>query len=280
VAVAVCLVGCGDQTSISDGGRVSGSTLTVYSLLPHTGPRANAARQIELGEKLALQQAHGRAGAFTVNFVARNLPSEQEAIAHATRDVVLDQGVIAVLGDLESRTARVTVPLLDAAGVLHVSPGVTGTGFANPSGRRTFASLLPGEEEKRAATLDLTGRERFYAGTDPARARGDVDDLLERHRRATIVLGPELFASDLPAAFADEPRVRFLTAVPEPPPEFVTAFRAAFPGEEPTELAALGWSGMREVLDAIAAAGDRARSRRAVIDAFRAPAATPPSVRG
>jgi ABC-type branched-subunit amino acid transport system substrate-binding protein len=298
---AALLAGCGDETSISDGGRVSGSTLTVYSFLPHEGPRGEAARQIELGEKLALAQAHGQAGEFAITYVAANLPGEQEQIAHATRDLVLDQGVIAVLGDLDSRTARVTVPLLDAAGVLHVSPGVTGTAFPNPSGRETFASLVPDEDVQAHAFADLaTGpvaieaegtetarslaeavesgvgeivptadaRTVFYAGSDPVNALGVVQGVLDENRRATVVLPQELWTSDLPHQLAAEPRVRFLTAVPEPSPEFVASFADAYPGREPTALAALGWAGMRDVLATLSATGEDARSRRAVIEAY------------
>jgi ABC-type branched-subunit amino acid transport system substrate-binding protein len=301
VLLALVLAGCGDQTSISAGGRVSGGTLTVYSFLPHTGPRAAAARQIELGEKLALQEAHGEAGAFVVNYAARNLPTDVEAIAHATRDIVLDQGVIAVLGDLDSRTARVTVPLLDAAGVLHVSPGVTGTGFANPSGDQTYGSLMPDDRAQAQAVAHLLpgplaveaegsetaqaladavaeavgetvpvkrARTVFYAGSDPVNALGAVQGILAENRRATVLLAHELSTTDLPQRLAGRRRVLFVSALPEPTPAFEAAFRQAYRGEEPTPLAALGFNGMREVLAAIDSAGAQARSRRAVIEAY------------
>lgn len=304
---ALALAGCGDQTSISGGGRVSGDTLTVHSLLPDAGPRAAAARQVELGEKLALRDAGGRAGAFTVNYVARGIPvgpdglGRPEQIATAVRDLVLDQGVIAVLGDLDSGTARTTVPLLNAAGILHVSPGASGTGFANPTGRRSFGALVPDDSVQAQAVAELapgplaveaegseaaqrlaeavgdaagrtvpTARARtvFYAGSDPVNARGVVTDIRARHPRARILLAQELSTTDLPERFAGDRRVRFLTAAPAPTPEFAAAFRAAYPGVTPSAQAMLGYLGMNEILAAVEAAGGRARSRQAVIDAF------------
>lgn len=170
VLVAATLgAGCGDTTSITDGGRVAGTTLTVYSLLPQ-GNRSPATRDLVLGEKLALQQARGRAGGFTVNYVAAPLPAGggQRAVAAAVREVMRDPGVAAVIGDLGLRTARVSVPLLNAAGILHVSPAVTYPGFERrvpgdpgapdryrPSGRTSFVPLVAGDE---AAALTRAAR--------------------------------------------------------------------------------------------------------------------------
>ena len=169
LAAAVVAAGCGDTTSITDGGRVAGTTLTVYSLLPQ-GNRGPAARDLVLGEKLALQQARGRAGGFSINYVAAPLPAGggQRAVAAAVREVMRDPGVAAVIGDLGLRTARVSVPLLNAAGILHVSPAVTYPGFERrlprdpgapdryrPSGRRSFVPLVAGDE---AAALTRAAR--------------------------------------------------------------------------------------------------------------------------
>lgn len=166
---ALAAAGCGQTEGISRGGNIIGETLTVYSLLPEPGQ--GESRDLVDGERLALQQAAGRAGAFKVNFASLDetagVPSGElpGAVASAVRRTIADAQVVAVIGDLDARTAEVSVPLLNAAGVLHVSPGVAYPGFVTrvrpgepgrwyPAGPRTFFSLAP----------DATAQARALAG--------------------------------------------------------------------------------------------------------------------
>lgn len=149
--LALAAAGCGSE-STEGGGRVAGDNLVIYSLLPATP----VARDIVDGQKLALAGFEGRAGDFTVNFAVGRLPQgDEEQVAAAVREVVHDLQVSAVVGDLDSETARTTIPLFNAAGILHLSPGATYPGFVaafpgapeeeperwQPSPRRTFAPL-------------------------------------------------------------------------------------------------------------------------------------------
>ena len=75
-----------------------------------------------------------------------------------------------MIGDLSEATARTSVPLLNSAGVLHVSPGVTYPGFVRrvepgeperwyPAGRRTFFPLPPDDTaQARALAATVEGR--------------------------------------------------------------------------------------------------------------------------
>ena len=67
--------GCGrpSEGGISGGGKVIGRTVTVYSLTPDP---AGASRDFVDGEKLALADAGGRAGALAVNFSSLDLGGE------------------------------------------------------------------------------------------------------------------------------------------------------------------------------------------------------------
>ncbi len=173
-AGAMLVAGCGQAEGIEGGGLVIGETLTVYSLLP--APGDGRARDIVDGERLALQQAGGRAGRFKVNFVSLDETGDATGdelpgrVASAARDAISDMQIIAAIGDLEPETARVTVPLLNSAGILHVSPGVTYPGFSGaaaagepgrfyPTGRRTFFGLVPDDTaQARALAGALRGR--------------------------------------------------------------------------------------------------------------------------
>ena len=68
LAVAGC--GASKDEGISGGGKVIGRTVTVYSLTTDPG---GTHRDFVDGEKLALSDAGGRAGALAVNFTSLDL---------------------------------------------------------------------------------------------------------------------------------------------------------------------------------------------------------------
>lgn len=316
-AAALGAAGCGDRTSITDGGRVAGTTLTVYSLLPQAGDRASASADAVLGEKLALQEAEGRVGELTINFVSADLPAGRgkAAIANVTREVIKDPGIAAVIGDLSPDTARVTVPLFNEAGILHVSPGVATSPPPRtlPTGRRSFAPLLRGNEAAALArAARASGRVAVEATADPAQqaladdvrrrivkgtvdtsaadavvvvartsedAFGIVDGILGENPRARVLLPAELWQTGLPDRLKGRDRVSFVTQVAAPATGFAEAFEQAY-GRAPGPWAQVGYDGMRDVLGAIGRAGKRANSRQALIDAFFSePAQRAPFVR-
>ncbi len=116
---ALVLAGCGGSSEggISGGGKVIGRTVTVYSL---TSDPAGANRDFVDGEKLALADAGGRAGALAVNFSSLDLGGADEKLqAQAARRAITDPQIIAAVVD----ATDVTVPLFNAAGILQVAPG-------------------------------------------------------------------------------------------------------------------------------------------------------------
>ena len=138
---ALVLAGCGGSSEggISGGGKVIGRTVTVYSL---TSDPAGANRDFVDGEKLALADAGGRAGALAVNFSSLDLGGADEKLqAQAARRAITDPQIIAAVVD----ATDVTVPLFNAAGILQVAPGgdaaLASDPHAQPSGRRTVAAL-------------------------------------------------------------------------------------------------------------------------------------------
>jgi hypothetical protein len=148
---ALALAGCGTgaDEQIAGGGQLGGHTLTVYSL---TRDPYGATRDFVAGEKLALQQAHGKVGSLLVNFAAFDLGATRASAALATQRAIEDPQIIAAVAD----ATPVTVPLLNAAGVLQVTPGgdprLRRDPDLNPSGHQTahapladaFVAGLPG----------------------------------------------------------------------------------------------------------------------------------------
>jgi ABC-type branched-subunit amino acid transport system substrate-binding protein len=72
VALGLGLVACGEGDGRSDGGsKAAGSkTLTIYSSLPLQGGSRQTSEDVVAGEKLALEEAGGRAGRFAIKYVS------------------------------------------------------------------------------------------------------------------------------------------------------------------------------------------------------------------
>jgi hypothetical protein len=136
----LALAGCGGgaDAEITGGGKLGGSTLTVYSL---TADPEGAARDMVDGQKLALSDQRGKIGRLVVNFASLDLGAGDAAAAEATRRAISDPQIIAAVVD----ATPTTVPLLNAAGILQVAPGgdaaLATDPQAKPSGRRTLAPL-------------------------------------------------------------------------------------------------------------------------------------------
>jgi hypothetical protein len=140
-ALALLLAGCGGNADkeIAGGGQLGGRTLTVYSL---TRDPTGTSRDFVDGEKLALAQAHGRVGRLIVNFAALDLGATSASAATATQRAIEDPQIIAAV----AVATPVTVPLLNAAGILQAfpggDPGLARDPDLNPSGHRTAAGVL------------------------------------------------------------------------------------------------------------------------------------------
>jgi branched-chain amino acid transport system substrate-binding protein len=168
--------GCGSDQS--KGGTVKGDTLTVFSSLPLQGPEAARARSVLNGEKLALEDAGGKAGDFKVNFSFTDdaRPSDGTAgwhpdqVADNARKAVEDLRTIAYVGDLDSGASAVSIPITNEAGFAQVSPGSTAVGLTKlvpgaekgepdkyyPSGKRNFARVVPADDVEASAAAAWT----------------------------------------------------------------------------------------------------------------------------
>ena len=171
VACGAALAGCGTVVDINRGGRVAGTTLTVYTQLPQPG--RGASRDMVDAEKLALFDAKGAVGPYKINFIAidEGPPGSGDGAklsALALRDAIADPQVIALIGPGGSDTALATVPLLNAAGILEVSPGAGYPGLTDhagpgeperwqPSGRRTLGRIV-GDDRAQAPALLAAAR--------------------------------------------------------------------------------------------------------------------------
>jgi branched-chain amino acid transport system substrate-binding protein len=172
-AISLGVVGCGG-VSVSDVAEATGGELTIYSSEPLQGPSAEVSQQIIDGEKLALSDAHGRAGPFKIGYVSLDdaSPTGKEWNPGITetnaKTAAQDTSTIAYLGDFDSAATAVSLPLINAAGILQVSPASPYVGLTSsfnagqdeperfyPSGKRTFVRLAPGDIAQAQAQIEL-----------------------------------------------------------------------------------------------------------------------------
>ena len=170
---AVLAIGLTACERADEGAAETGSTtLTVYASLPLQGPAGPESAAVANGARLALREAGGKAGELVVKLAVLDdsTPAagrwDPEQTADNARTAVRDRTAIAYLGDGPSGATAISLPILNAAGVLQVSPtsgyqGLTGTQDAEngepekyyPSGVRTFARPVPGDEVQARALL-------------------------------------------------------------------------------------------------------------------------------
>jgi branched-chain amino acid transport system substrate-binding protein len=193
-AVLVAILGCGSDDEPG--------TLGVVTSLPLEGQSASVAQDVLDAQRLALDEAGGKAGGFEIELTAlsdstappgRWTPQRVRANATQAAD---DQDTIAYIGDLESAPTAVAMPILNRAGLLQVSPGATATALTQPTdtepklaaelrptGRTTFARVIPNDRLQASALLasvrEQGVRRLFIVAEDDEYGRGIASDVAE-----------------------------------------------------------------------------------------------------
>ena len=168
-ALALGVTACGGSSSSSGSGSsgISGSTLTIYSSLPLQGTSHDQSQAVINGEKLALKSAGGKVGKYTIKYVslddstAQNPGSADDGQTQQNaRKAVSDKSTIYFLGDFNSGGTKVSLPILNKAGIPQISPSNTYVGLTTSE-----AGSEPGEPTKYYPGLSKYGR--TYARTVP-----------------------------------------------------------------------------------------------------------------
>ncbi len=131
VAFGVGLTGCG-------GGGGDKNTIKIVSSLPRTGSAKGQTDAIVNGIKMALEEADYKVGDFKIVYedlddatAAQGQWTAERETANAEQ-AVKDADTMIYIGPYNSGAAKQSIPVLNAGGVLMISPAVTGPGFTKP----------------------------------------------------------------------------------------------------------------------------------------------------
>src|SRR5689334_20385764 len=172
VGSVVGIVACGSSSkssssasSGSSGSSSGGKVVNIYSSLPLQGAVNVQTIPVVNGIKLALAEAGGKAGQFKVNYVSLDDSTATSAAttcdvnqsAANARKVATDANAVLYIGEFNSGCSKVTIPILNQAGVPQISPANTYVGLTTndpgsapgepqkyyPTGKRTYLRIVP-----------------------------------------------------------------------------------------------------------------------------------------
>jgi branched-chain amino acid transport system substrate-binding protein len=169
---ALAAAGCSSSSSPVSAAP-SGNTVNIYSSLPMQGSSSAQTIPMVNGIKLALSQAHNKAGNFTVKYTALDDstaaagkwdPSQTAANA---REAATDANAVYYIGEFNSGASEVSIPILNQAGLAQVSPANTYVGLTTdlpgsasgepqkyyPVGTRNYLRIVPIDSIQAASDL-------------------------------------------------------------------------------------------------------------------------------
>jgi branched-chain amino acid transport system substrate-binding protein len=178
-ALSFGVAACGDDDEDGGGGGGTGSTtLTIYSSLPLQGDSRPQSEDVVRGEKLALEEAGGKVGKYTIKYVSLDSATaaagkwEPGQVSTNARKAAQDKSTIAYLGEFNSGASAISIPVINEAGILQISPSNTYVGLTRsqgadkgepdkyyPSGVRTYGRVVPADHIQAAAQVSYQKEE-------------------------------------------------------------------------------------------------------------------------
>lgn len=148
----------------------AGGVARVYVSLPRQGQGAASAAQIAKGLRVALADHKATAGGRRIRLVwmddAKGPRWNRARVVANARRAAADPSAIAYVGEGNSEATAVSMPIVNRAGLVHLSPvstasaltDATTAGRYQPSGVQTFFRPVPGDARQSAALLSATRR--------------------------------------------------------------------------------------------------------------------------
>jgi branched-chain amino acid transport system substrate-binding protein len=172
-ALAIGVTACGSDNG-GGGGGGGGKKVTIYSSLPLQGTSRPQNLDVIKGMKLALKQAGNKGGDCTITYKSLDDATAQAgqwdpgATSANARKAAQDKSAVAYLGEFNSGASAISIPITNEANLQQISPANTaleltknpgpgGKGAPQkyyPSGKRTYARVVPADHIQGAALAD------------------------------------------------------------------------------------------------------------------------------
>jgi len=173
LGIAACGGGNDNKSSGGGGGGSAGGTVDFYSSVPLQGASKDQTGALVKGARLALDEAGGKAGNFTVKYQALDDSTaaagnwDPGATAQNARKAAQDSKTVYYFGEFNSGASAISIPILNQAGVPQVSPANTYVGLTTnepgsakgepdkyyPTGKRTYLRIVPRDTIQASALL-------------------------------------------------------------------------------------------------------------------------------
>lgn len=164
----------GTVLGVGCGGR-GGNTIKIVSSMPRTGSARGQTDTIANGIKMAIDEYGGEIAGMKVEYLdwddadASSQSWTAELETDNAKRAVADPDVMAYIGPYNSGAAKKSMPLLNQAGLLQVSPAVTHTGLTKkdpggdpnepgvyrPTGKLTFGRVCPADDTQGPLAADF-----------------------------------------------------------------------------------------------------------------------------
>ena len=144
--------------------------LKVVSSLPLTGSARLQTEMMERAIRMAFEEAGYRSGSFTVEYESWDDATAQAGTWDPAKEkenasrAAADPQVVAYIGTYNSGAAKISIPILNQAGIVMISPGATYTGLTKPdsgekgepeiyypTGARNFCRVVSADDLQGAA---------------------------------------------------------------------------------------------------------------------------------
>jgi branched-chain amino acid transport system substrate-binding protein len=170
-ALAVGVSACGSSGGGKSTSKIKGSSVTVYASVPLQGASGGQGKAIENGAGLALDAIGGKVGKYKIEYkrlddsLASTGAADEGKAAQNARQAVSNKNTIGYIGEYNSGISKVTIPILNKAGIAQISPANTYVGLTTdaagseagepnkyyPTGKRTYARIVPTDTIQSAA---------------------------------------------------------------------------------------------------------------------------------
>jgi branched-chain amino acid transport system substrate-binding protein len=141
--------------------------IKLVSSLPHTGASKGLADSISNGIKMAIDDMGGKVGSFTIRYEPWDDATAATGKWDAAKEsdnankAIADPDLMVYIGTFNSGAAKISIPILNKAGLAMISPGNTYPGLTKkipgaveqnepdvyyPSGKRTYMRVIPSDD--------------------------------------------------------------------------------------------------------------------------------------